>query len=77
MGEHKSKLTHHSSFLSFVHSVSSNVRSGHGVAAPHHTHWHQSAESLPDLVGITCGETQTHTKADRSLTFRVSGRVMH
>lgn len=59
--------TYRCSFLPFVHSISSDVGGGHGVAAPHKTHRHQSAESLPDLIGITCRWAHTHTKWQRGL----------
>lgn len=57
--------SYHSSFLPFVHSISSNIRSGHSIAAPYQTHWHQSTKSLPDLIGISCGHTCTN--ADETL----------
>lgn len=58
--------------LSFVHSISSNVRRGHSVAAPYCAHWHQSTKSLPDLISIACG--YTYINADKTLTFLVSSK---
>lgn len=46
--------SYHSCFLPFVHSISSDVRSGHSIAAPHQAHWHQSTKCFSHLVGIAC-----------------------
>lgn len=51
-----------SCFLSFIHSVSSNICSSHSIATPYQTHWHQSTKRLPNLVGIACGHTQIQTR---------------
>lgn len=69
----KNTATYRCSFLPFVHGISSDVGGGHGVAAPHKTHRHQSAESLPDLVGITCRWAHTHTQNGRG-DFNLAGR---
>lgn len=54
----REKASYHSGFLPFVKSVGSDIRSGHGITAPHQTHWHQGTKSLPDLVGIACGRQE-------------------
>jgi len=67
---HTNGKSYRSGFLPFVHSISSNVHGGHSIAAPNKAHWYQSTESLPDLIGIACGQICKNDNMFSLLEFR-------